>query len=191
MYYQAVSVTLTLRVMRERQTPKKLKLIKCFSCSRWRLWYLPVWKNKLKLNRQKWGKKEKSLDPSKTRESLCLLFLYSLLLCLWKVNKRQMSRFHSLGDGFLTDSMAVKDAQQRAGVFINSGLAAVTVPLLHHSSEPALLREALPRLLSHWLMLLISWQTPRDGGSGAGVRTVGSYHVFGSGPVRFQTIGSA
>lgn len=73
-------------------------------------------------------------------------------------------------------------AQQWAGVFINSGLAAVTVPLLHHSSETgALLREALPRLLSHWLMLLISWQTPRDGGSGAGVRTVGSYHVFGSG----------
>lgn len=139
MYYQAVFVTLTLRVMRERQTPKKLKLIKCFSCSRWRLWYLLVCKNKLKLNRQKWGKKEKSLDPSKT-EKVCVCCFCIVCFCgcekstrgkclsstAWAMNSWQIRWLSKIA------------AQQWAGVFINSGLAAVTVPLLHHSSEPAL-----------------------------------------------------
>lgn len=55
----------------------------------------------------------------------------------------QMSSFLSLSNEFMPDLIAVTpettvSALRRAGVFINSGLAAVMVPLLHQPSALAL-----------------------------------------------------
>lgn len=90
----------------ETQTQQKLKGIKVFSpSSRTGLLRLPLCKNTLKWNRQKL--KKESLDLSKNRDSLCLLFLQSLLLHLCNVNKIQMSLFLSLSKAFMPHLIAV------------------------------------------------------------------------------------
>lgn len=136
-----LSVTLPLRVMIETQTQQKLKGIKVFSyCSRTGLLRLPFCKNTLKLNRQKL--KKKVYIYLKT-ETVCVCCFCGLLLHLCNVNKMQMSSFLSLSNEFMPDLIAIAPATavaalRWAGVFINSGLAAVTEPLLHHSSVLAL-----------------------------------------------------
>lgn len=136
-----LSITLPLRVTKEIQTQQKLKGIKAFSrSSRTGLLHLLLCRNTLKPKRQKLKKK---LSIYLKTETVCVCCFCSLLLHLCKVNKRQMSSFHSLSNGFTPDLMAVAPATalaalQRAGVSISSGWAAVTVPLLHHSSALAL-----------------------------------------------------
>lgn len=136
-----LSVTLPFRVMIETQTQQKLKGIKVFSySSRTGLLRLPLCKNTLKLNRQKF--KKKVYIYLKT-ETVCVCCFCGLLLNLCNVNKMQMSSFLSLSNEFMPDLIAIAPATavaalRWAGVFINSGLAAVTEPLLHHSSVLAL-----------------------------------------------------
>lgn len=148
-----LSVTLPLRVMMETQTQQKLKGIKVFAAPAILDYCVCLWAKIL----WKWRDKSFLKSLSKNSDSLCLLFLHSLLLHLCNVNKTQMSSFLSLSDEFMPDLITVAPATtvaalQWAAVFINSGLAAVTVPLLHHSSALALCctHQLTPTFLCTW-----------------------------------------
>lgn len=165
-----LSITLPLRVTKETQTQQKLKGIKAFSRSSCTgLLHLLLCRNTLKPKRQKLKKK---LSIYLKTETVCVCCFCSLLLHFCNVNKRQMSSFHSLSNGFAPDLMAVAPATalaalHRAGVSINSGepLSRFLFFITHQpwrsaahisSHQPFSAREVLPQLLSHRLMLLIS-----------------------------------